>query len=524
MRRAYTADQVRAAERPLLEDGAPLMARASFALALRALEHLRRDGAPLPGARVLVLAGAGNNGGDGLHAAAHLRRRGAAADAIAVLGRHHEAGAEALRAAGGRVLVPADGEGADGADGDRDARTRQARTLLEEHARRGRIDLVLDAVTGIGGRAELSEPLRDLFDAVRATGAPVLAVDVPSGVDATTGESAEGALAARETVTFGAITTGLLLPGGADLTGRVHLVDIGLGPHLPERPALERLGTADAAALWPSPGRGDDKYSRGVVEITAGSPDYPGAAVLSVSGAARSGAGMVRLDAPRTVLDLVLARRPEIVGGDGKHQSRVVGSGVPEDDERLARALDDLAHATRPHEDSPLPGVIDAGGLGAIGPEHRFHRDVVLTPHAGEATRLARVLGIDAEQGVPGLARALAGATGATVLFKGAVTIIAPPEPDEPLLSQDDATSQLATAGAGDVLGGVLGALLAAGLPGPRAAALAALVHGRAARAAARGGIAPILALDVAEHVPAAVATILAGADRSRPADEAGGA
>lgn len=250
---------------------------------------------------------------------------------------------------------------------------------------------------------------------------------------------------------------------------------------------------------------------------------------------------MVRLDAPRSVLDLVLARRPEVVGGEGKHQARVVGSGVPEDDPRLARALDDLRTGHRPHERTRLPGVVDAGALGAVGtgdgaPQSDgdghgdggaldgFHPGVVLTPHAGEAARLARALGIDPEQPASDLARALAEATGATVLLKGAVTIIAPSDPSEPLLSQDDATSQLATAGAGDVLGGVLGSLLAAGLPGPRAAALAALVHGRAARDAALGGTAPIAALDVAEHLPRAVATILAGADRRPPADEAGGA
>ncbi|MFE5777181.1 NAD(P)H-hydrate epimerase [Brachybacterium sp. NPDC056505] len=515
MIRAFTADQVRAAEAPLLEAREPLMQLAAFALAQRALVHLRAgrgDKGPtgartVAGARVLVLAGAGDNGGDGLFAAALLRRRGVAADALAVLGRHHEAGAAALRASGGRVL-----------------------SGLDELCARGPISLVLDAITGIGGRPELSPALRELLDAVRGLDAPVLAVDVPSGIDATTGAADPWALAARETVTFGAVKTGLLLPGGADLAGTVHLVDIGLGPHLPERPALERLETADAAALWPTPGRGDDKYSRGVVEIAAGSETYPGAAVLSVSGAARTGAGMVRLDAPRSVLDLVLARRPEVVGGEGKHQARVVGSGVPEDDPRLARALEDLRTGHRPHERTRLPGVVDAGALAAVGTGDGdgaldgFHPGVVLTPHAGEAARLARSLRIDPERPAPELARALAEATGATVLLKGAVTIIAPSDPSEPLLSQDDATSQLATAGAGDVLGGVLGALLAAGLPGPRAAALAALVHGRAARDAALGGTAPIAALDVAEHVPRAVATILAGADRRPPADEAGGA
>ncbi|PWH07842.1 NAD(P)H-hydrate epimerase [Brachybacterium endophyticum] len=518
MIRAFTTEQVRDAEKPLLEAGEPLMQRAATALALRTLRLLRQDGAPLPGARVLVLAGPGNNGGDGLFAAARLRRRGVAADALAVLGRHHEDGARALRTAGGRVHVAGSG-----GTGERD-REEDPTSLFSRLTASHGVDLVLDAVTGTGGRPELAPAVRSLFDAVREAGAPVLAVDVPSGTDATTGIAAEGALNARETVTFGAITSGLLLPGCADLAGTVHLADIGLAPQLPDVPDLLRLDDGSAAELWPRPSRDADKYSRGVVEITAGSATYPGAAVLSTSGAARAGAGMVRLDAPQRVVDLVLQRRPEVVGDRGKHQSRVVGSGVPAEDERLADALEDLAHGTRPHEETRLPGVVDAGGLEAIGPGDRFHEGVVLTPHAGEASRLAEKLGVDASQPAPRLARALAEATGATVLLKGAVTIIAPPDPDQPLLSQDDATAQLATAGAGDVLGGVLGSLLAAGLPGPRAAALAALVHGRAARAAARGGLAPIAALDVAEHVPAVVTTILAGAARRHPSDEAGGA
>lgn len=483
MIRAFTAEQIREAERPLLEAGEPLMQRAAHGLALRTLLHLRELGAR----RVLLLVGSGSNGGDALIAGALLRGRGVRVDVLPCAKTLHEEGERALRCAGGRfhpVLDPA---------------------VLDEHPP----VLVLDAILGIGGRPELAGDLRAVLDAVRGSGARVLAVDVPSGLHATTGQCAEGILAAAETITFGAPKSGLLLPDAAEAVGHVHLVDIGLASRLPQTPAIQRLQTEDAARLWPEPGREDSKYTRGVVEITAGSEQYPGAAVLSASAAARAGAGMVRLNAPRAVLDHVLAVRPEVVGGQGKHQAAVVGSGVPEDDERIADVLAALQHETRPHSERPLAGVIDAGGLDRITRDMRFHPDVVLTPHRGEAERLAQRLGIDPDQPAGRLARALAEATGATVLLKGSVTVVAPPAVEEPLLTQDDATAQLATAGSGDVLGGLLGTLLAAGLAGPEAAALAALVHGRAGVRASRGGRAPLVALDVAAEIPAVIAAIL---------------
>lgn len=515
MIRAYTADQIRAAEEPLLAAGTPLMARAAHGLAQRTLHHLRSGGRFAPGAHVLLLVGAGSNGGDALHAGALLRRRGVAVTAAPLADALHEEGRAALLRAGGRIL-PADGaDGADGADQADGADGPSGPAGVEALAAAlERADLVLDAVLGIGGRSELPAPMREAFDQVRSSGLPVLAVDVPSGLDATTGEAAPGLLHAVETITFGAVKTGLLLPGGAETAERIHLVPIGIEEHLGE-PSLLRLESADAAALWPEPGRADSKYTRGVVQITAGSSQYPGAAVLSCSAAARSGAGMVRLDAPSSVVDHVLQARPEIVGGTGQHQSAVIGSGCPGDDPRLAPALAHVREATRPHSDRPVGAVIDAGGLDAIRRGDRFHGDVVLTPHASEAERLAEQLGVDADQAPAALARALAGATGATVLLKGSVTVIAPPSAEEPLRTQDDATGQLASAGTGDVLGGLLGALLAAGLPGPEAAALAALVHGRAGVLASRGGAAPLVALDVASRIPDVVAALVRAHPRS---------
>ncbi|MGP9844626.1 NAD(P)H-hydrate dehydratase [Brachybacterium sp. 107] len=490
---AYTAEDIRAAERPLLEEGQPLMQRAARALAGHVAKRMRTPEAP----HVLVLAGSGANGGDALHAAAILRGEGITADAISTAESLHEQGAAALRAADGMIhplaqLAPED-----------------LGALLTE------ADLVLDAIVGIGGRPEIPVGLVPLLEAVSAAGVPVLAVDLPSFVDATTGQAAPGALAAQETVTFGALKAGLLLPGGAELAGRIHPVDLGLEEHLPPAPAVRRLENDDVRALWPHPGRDATKYSRGVVALAAGSVRFPGAAVLATSGAARAGAGMVRCLAPQAVLDLVLRARPEIVGHRtdtvdleeiGRTHALVVGPGLPGEDPRTRTGVALLADGGDLDR-----GVIDAGGLEAITPQQHFGPDVVLTPHRGEADRLSERFGLDTHLPGPALATALAGRTGATVLLKGAITLIAPGD-GAPLRSQDDATAQLATAGTGDVLAGVLGTLLAAGLNGPDAAALAAILHGRAGRLASLDGRLPLVALDVADHLPRALGDILADA------------
>lgn len=488
---AYTAQQVRDAEKPLLEAGAPLMHRAAAALAAHLLHVLREHAGTVPGSRLVIVAGSGSNGGDALLAGARLARRGVAVTAVAAAGRLHAEGEAALRAARGRVLSAAD-----------PAQREAALSALDA------AHVLCDGVLGTGGRAALDDDLAALLRAVNEAPAPVVAVDVPTGVDATTGESADDAVHAEVTVTFGAVKTGLLLPGGAEHAGRIELVDIGLGEHLPAGRSVRRLEEADVRALWPVPGPQDQKYSRGVVTIDAGSPDYPGAGVLSVSGAARAGAGMVRYRGPAGVRDLILTYRPEIVGNDGHRQSLVVGSGLSPEDPRCRAGVEDLL------ADDGV-GVLDAGALESIRPGDRFCSRVVLTPHAGEATTLAKALDLAQDLPPARLASELSRATGATVLLKGSVTVVADGEDPDSLYAQNDATPWLGTAGAGDVLGGIVGTLLGAGLPGARAAALAALVHGRSAVAASHGGSAPLLALDVADHLPAVVAAILGGAIRT---------
>lgn len=154
-------------------------------------------------------------------------------------------------------------------------------------------DLIVDGMLGIGGAGVLREPYATLAGLASDAPGEVVAVDVPSGVDASSGRVEGAAVRADATVTFGAWKTGLLVDPGAEHAGRAELVDIGLGPHLPE-PDATALTDADVAALLPRPGASSDKYRRGVVGIAAGSERYTGAAVLAVGGALRAGVGMVR--------------------------------------------------------------------------------------------------------------------------------------------------------------------------------------------------------------------------------------
>lgn len=463
MRSAHTVEQVRAAEAALmarLPEGA-LMQRAATGLAHAVARLL---GASY-GARVLLLVGSGDNGGDALWAGAHLARRGCGVHALLLSRRVHAEGLAALRAAGGRVV---DGVAPlAGAD----------------------YDVVLDGVVGIGGRPGLRPEAVAALEAVR--GVPVVAVDTPSGVDVDTGELDGAHVRADLTVTFGTLKAAHLVDPAAAACGPVHLVDLGLD--LP--PAdLEALQPADVAALLPRPAPDAQKYTRGVVGVRAGSETYPGAALLSVAGAATGLVGMVRHVGDSAVTDRVREAHPEVVG-PGRVQAWVVGSGGGEAaGEELRAALAD-----------GVPVVVDADALAHV--EGPLGVPAVLTPHAGE---LAAMLGEEraAIEARPlHFARHAAAAYDAVVLLKGRHTLVATPAGR--VRSTTTGTPWLATAGAGDVLGGLVGALLAAGLDPFDAASVGSWVHGAAATVAADGG--PLVALDVARAVPGVVRACLAG-------------
>lgn len=474
----HTADQVRAAEAAMMRtvgDGV-LMRRAAAGLA----HHVRAFLGATYGRRVVLLVGAGDNGGDALWAGAELRRRGAHVTAVLLApDRAHPAGLAALRAARGRVLALH-------APSVSDPGPAAAAALDTARALVAGADVVVDGIVGISGRGALRDPAPDLVAAADGAGVPIVACDLPSGVDCDTGATDGPHVRAALTVTFGCRKPVHAL--AAPLCGPVRLVDFGLGPFLEgTEPHAWVLSDGDVGARWPVPGPDDDKYSQGVVGIAAGSATYPGAAVLAAGAATLATSGMVRFAG--SAADEVRRHWPEIVAtGDitdaGRTQAWAVGPGLGTGGQGLAVLEEALGRE--------VPLCLDADAITLLA-QHAHLRDrihgepVVLTPHAGEFARIAGEVGPDRI----GAARRAAADLGVTVLLKGNATVVA--APDGRVLVDPAADSWAATAGSGDVLTGMIGALLAAGLDPWWAAGCATLVHARAATAAAREhGLPPV--------------------------------
>ncbi|WP_243387626.1 bifunctional ADP-dependent NAD(P)H-hydrate dehydratase/NAD(P)H-hydrate epimerase [Bifidobacterium felsineum] len=615
---AYDAQTVRDMERPLLDKGIPLMRMAAQAVAHTAAGMLDDEDLALEDSSVVLLAGAGDNGGDGLFAAAALAQEGAAVTAVAVGKSLHEAGFAEFVRAGGKVLVldPAaeiPGCASGFSAGEAGERLQAAVSLINKS------HLVIDAMTGIGIHGALRGIPAALAAAVGLDGEVpnepalpgressrdyplILAVDAPSGVGVDDGSLPGPYLPANVTVTFGAMKPCAVLPPATFGCGRIQLVDFGfsIDDVEPSVEVVDHLFASDAIRL---PHYEDSKYARGVVGLVTGSQRYPGAAVLTARAAARANTGMIRYLGPERAQNMVLAALPEAVLGKGHVQSWVVGSGVPVADAAGAdadaqrdtigallkhyalngdAAADDIAY------DMP-PIVVDAGALDLL-PSH-VPNQVVITPHAGEmAALLNRLEGMnhadadethsasqsadqssplsasaanpiaqenaDAEAAPSGrpqhasanedarytaqdvqsnplaAARRVHELTGATVLLKGAITIVVD---EDHVYVSGSAPAWLATAGAGDVLAGLLGALLAQqpdGITTAETVAAAAYLHGAAAAIASEseqhgwqepeliGGREhrqqfltighPIVASDVIRAIPDAIADVIA--------------
>ena len=447
-----TADEIRAAEGAWFaaHPGGDLMGRAADAVAEVAADVLRTQ--DLPG--VLVVAGPGNNAGDALFAAAELSGllgRTVPLWVWPVLEKTHADGLDAALASGA-VLI--DGAGA----------------LMHV----GGAGLVIDGFAGIGGRAGLPDAVSAVARAADEAGVPVLAVDLPSGLVADS-PVAHDSFRADVTVTFIARKLAHVAEPAASRCGEVVLVDIGVALDAGAGASVALVDVEDLGTWFPFPTVASDKYSRGVVGIDTGTEEYPGAAVLGVSGALHAGAGMVRYTGPAR--DAVLAAFPSVVCpldvvNPGRVQAWVVGSGWPgADGPRLGRRVADR-----------VPMVVDAGALDTV---HWLQDPLppgsLATPHAGE---LARLLGVErsaVEDDPIRFAREAAAALGASVLLKGATQYCVAPEGD--VLIAEPGPAWTATAGSGDVLAGIAGALLAAGVPALRAGALAASLQARAASA-----------------------------------------
>ncbi|TLG13809.1 bifunctional ADP-dependent NAD(P)H-hydrate dehydratase/NAD(P)H-hydrate epimerase [Nocardia cyriacigeorgica] len=489
---AYPSSDVQRAVAKQLETGRPdrLLRKAAAGLATIAANQLERRYGSVYGRRVTMLVGTGNNGADALLAGVRLRLRGVRVDAVLTGAAAYEPGVRQLLSARGRVIPGADTS----------AGTASLRTA----------DLILDGIVGESGQAGLRGAAAELVAAIPPR-TPVIAVDLPSGVDPDTGEIRGPHVRADLTVTFGEWKGCLLLPPAAHAAGKLAFVSVGL-PKLEAEPTVRRLGASDLAARWPVPPRVAHKYTRGVLGIVAGSDRYPGAAVLAVLGAVESGAaGIARFIGPDSVTAQVLAAVPEAVPGIGQVQAWLLGSGV-EDDELQDKAIDKALG-------SGQPCVVDAGALEAcvrrrLDGERPSNADsILLTPHAGELARMMGWLGRPTERAEVEArplhyGRELARALEVTVLVKGPTTIIVGPR--GVVASQAEAPPWLATAGAGDILAGIAGALMAAGLNALDAGELAAFVHGRAAMVAhrARGG-GPLTARAVGHALPTVVGELL---------------
>jgi ADP-dependent NAD(P)H-hydrate dehydratase / NAD(P)H-hydrate epimerase len=408
------------------------------------------------GRRIVVVAGTGNNGADGVAAAVRLRRRGAAVRVIA--------------AAEVEPVLP-------------------------------RSDLVIDAAFGTGFRGEWTTP--------DPNGAPVLAVDIPSGVDGLTGEAGPGVRAADRTVTFAALKLGLVLAPGSVLAGHLELADIGLDVS----GATTFLVQSADVARWVPRRLADAHKWRAGVWVVAGSRGMPGAARLASAAAQRAGAGMVRLSspglghdplAPTEAVGQVLPASgwaSEVLEGLDRFHCLVIGPGLGRDD---ATTLSVRNVVTR----APVPVVIDGDGLFALawsgeGPKSLLQMRsaaTILTPHDGEfAILTGSRIGADRLQA----ARRLAIDTSSVVLLKGPSTIVADPTGRAYVVTAGDA--RLATAGTGDVLAGIIGGLVANGIPAFEAAAAGAWIHGQAARHGPERGL---VAGDLLGLIPAVLSSL----------------
>jgi hydroxyethylthiazole kinase-like uncharacterized protein yjeF len=407
------------------------------------------------GRRVVVLVGKGNNGNDGRDAARRLRARGVRVQVIEV---------------------------------------------AEAPARLPDADLVIDAAFGTGFRGDYVAP-------EPPPGAAVLAVDIPSGLDGLTGQPSERVLVADATVCFAALKPGLVLPPGLGLAGEVEVADIGLDV---SRARTHLVGAAAVAGWLPDRGVVAHKW-QSAVWIVAGSPGMGGAASLCTAAAARVGAGYVRVSTPGgpaadLPIEAVRVDLPaqdwagEVLDGLDRFSSLVIGNGLG----TSPRVCADIREVVAGAAARGLPTVVDADGLTALGTDAAgvVGPATVLTPHDGEFARLAGAAPGDDRIDA---ARSLAARTGAVVLLKGRATVVA--GPDGTVLVTTTGDERLATAGTGDVLAGIIGGLMATGLPPLRAAAAGAFLHGRAGALGWRRGL---VAGDLPTALPAALAEVAA--------------
>ena len=491
----YVADEMRASDAYAIEErgvaSLDLMERAATGLA-RVVGEVAGEGP------IRIVVGKGNNGGDGLAAARMLREGGHDVDVLAAgdLSELRGDAKENLDRLPGTAPEPFEPQRLEGSGA------------------------VVDAMLGTGFEGTPREPIAGAIAAINDQGAPVVACDVPSGVNASTGEIEGDAVRAAATATFHGTKVGLHVAPGKEHAGAVHTIEIGIPDGAP-RPANAGLMSARVLDLVPHRAADGSKFASGVVVIAGGSRGLTGAPTMVALAAQRTGAGYVQVAVPASAEQALELRLLEAMtkgcpdNDDGMHVAAgaeqvvamaeragcvVLGPGIGKGDDPQG-----FSRAVAGQVEVPL--LIDADGLtahaGALGSLRGRAAATVLTPHEAELGRLLEVDSDDVAARRLEHARAAAERSGAIVLLKGDDTIVA--APDGPVAISPGATPALATAGTGDVLSGIVGALLAKGVDPFAAAAAGALAHAWAGKhAAARFGADHVVAGDVIDTIPAA--------------------
>lgn len=464
--------------------GFALMLSAGQAVAQAAME-LAEEGP------IVVVAGRGNNGGDGFVAAAELAARGRDVSVVLLCERESLQGDAASAARGWKYPV-----------------------LPFNPQALGRPALIIDALFGAGLNRTVDGDPQAMIEAINASGAPVLAVDLPSGINGTTGQVMGTAVRATETVTFFRRKPAHLLLPGRMYCGRVRLADIGIGKSVLDEIKPQTFENVIDAwqASFPMPRMDGHKYARGHAVIVSGQMEHTGAARLAARGALRAGAGLVTVASPREALAVNAAALTAVMVravdtpvefaeflSDRRFNACVIGPGAG-----TGERTRDFVHTALSAQERL---VLDADALTSFAdaPDRLFESinsssdpQVVLTPHEGEFPRLFS----DLSNKNPGRSklervRDAAQRSGAVVLLKGADTVVASPDGRATIAS--NAPPWLATAGAGDVLAGIIVAMLAQGVPAFEAASIGVWMHGEGAREAGPG----LIAEDLPEVMPA---------------------
>lgn len=511
MLEVLTPQQMAECDRLAIAAGTPgsvLMERAGSAVAAHALRML--GGAY--GKRATVLAGKGNNGGDGLVVARKLQRAGALVK-VALLTPAGDLSGDPL--AMYERLIPL-----------RVAVGSPSASLLVDAC--GESDLIVDALFGTGFHGSLSGAAAEWVRAVGISGRPVISIDVPSGVDGSSGEVSGPAIRADLTVAIEALKTGLIAGDGPTYAGRIEIAPIGISTEFVE-PAAVVFEYEDVNRMLPQRAVTAHKWSAGSVLVVAGSRGMSGAAVMTARSALISGAGIVTACVPESIQPVVAAASPEtmtmslpetaagaidedaleqVLAGADRFGVLAIGPGLGSDPSTGALVTKLLKGIDK-------PVVVDADALNLLGNTAasvigRRSAPTVITPHPGELARMlgAKIADVEAER--LDVAGTVAGKWGCVVLLKGARTLIA--APDVPIAVNATGGPELATAGSGDVLTGIVSALVAQSVPPAQAGAAAAFVHGLAGSiAGSRSEGAGVTALAVAAAVPDAIEAVRRG-------------